>query len=351
MRAPDAPIGWPSAMPPPLTFTMSIGTPSSLTDWIDTLANASLISTRSRSPRVRPCLARACLMALAGCDCSEVSGPATLPCAPISASHGRPSSSALALDMTTTAQAPSEICEAEPAVIVPSGCERGPQPGQRLRGGVAAYALVLVDDHGSPRAAGSPPATISASNTPFFMAAAASWWERAETSSCSSRPMPSACCSARSTRPSRTGRTRRTGRRRPSSRPRRRPVLDALAQARQQVRGVRHRLHAARDHDVELAGADELVGQGDRVEARQADLVDVIDGTVIGMPALTAAWRDGIWPAPAWSTWPMITYSTASGATPARSSAALIAMPPRSTADSPTARRATCRWAYGPRRR
>ena len=33
----------------------------------------------------------------------------------------------------------------------------------------------------------------------------------------------------------------------------------------------------------------------------------VIDGTVIGMPALTAAWRAVIWPAPAWITWPMIT--------------------------------------------
>jgi hypothetical protein len=64
-------------------------------------------------------------------------------------------------------------------------------------------------------------------------------------------------------------------------------------------------------------------------------LLMVIEGTVIGMPALTAAWREGICPAPAWRTWPMITYSTASGATPALSSAALIAMPPSSTACSP----------------
>ncbi len=33
-------------------------------------------------------------------------------------------------------------------------------------------------------------------------------------------------------------------------------------------------------------------------------------GTLIGMPALTAAWRAGIWPAPAYRTWPMITYCT-----------------------------------------
>jgi len=31
-------------------------------------------------------------------------------------------------------------------------------------------------------------------------------------------------------------------------------------------------------------------------------LLIVIDGTLIGMPALTALIRAGIWPAPAWST-------------------------------------------------
>ena len=36
-------------------------------------------------------------------------------------------------------------------------------------------------------------------------------------------------------------------------------------------------------------------------------LLIVSAGTVIGMPALTAACRAGIWPAPACSTWPRIT--------------------------------------------
>ena len=62
----------------------------------------------------------AAAIALAGCSCRLASGPATTPCAPISASQVRPSSSALALLITTTAAAPSEICEAEPAVMVPS---------------------------------------------------------------------------------------------------------------------------------------------------------------------------------------------------------------------------------------
>ncbi|SCD63399.1 hypothetical protein GA0115246_1039619 [Streptomyces sp. SolWspMP-sol7th] len=59
-------------------------------------------------------------------------------------------------------------------------------------------------------------------------------------------------------------------------------------------------------------------------------LLTVSAGTLIGMPAFTAAWRAGICPAPAWSTWPMITYWTCSPPIPARSSAALIAKPPRS---------------------
>ena len=33
----------------------------------------------------------------------------------------------------------------------------------------------------------------------------------------------------------------------------------------------------------------------------------VLAGTVMGMPALTAAWRAVIWPCPAWITCPMST--------------------------------------------
>ena len=36
-------------------------------------------------------------------------------------------------------------------------------------------------------------------------------------------------------------------------------------------------------------------------------LLTVVDGTFIGMPPATAACRAGSWPAPAVSTWPMIT--------------------------------------------
>src|ERR1700716_1798902 len=61
-------------------------------------------------------------------------------------------------------------------------------------------------------------------------------------------------------------------------------------------------------------------------------LLIVSAGTSTGSPPWTAAWRAVIWPAPAWRTWPMITYSTSSGAIPARSTALRMATPPSSTA-------------------
>ena len=47
MRAPEAPIGWPSAQAPPLTLTFSCGRPSSRIAAMATTAKASLISKRS----------------------------------------------------------------------------------------------------------------------------------------------------------------------------------------------------------------------------------------------------------------------------------------------------------------
>ena len=61
-------------------------------------------------------------------------------------------------------------------------------------------------------------------------------------------------------------------------------------------------------------------------------LLMVVALTPSGSPALSAACRAGAWPAPAWSTWPMIASSMRSGAIPARSTAARMAMAPRSVA-------------------
>ena len=53
-----------------------------------------------------------------------------------------------------------------------------------------------------------------------------------------------------------------------------------------------------------------------------------------GTPAAIAAWRAGFWPCAAVRIWPRMTSCTSSGATPARSSAPLMATAPSSCAAS-----------------
>ncbi len=93
--------------------------------------------------------------------------------------------------ITTTAAAPSEICEAEPAVMVPSGAKAGrrvPNEAAVVPGRTPSSSRTTT---GSPRRAGMVTGTISSSKCPFFIAAAASSCDRAENSSWSSRLMPS----------------------------------------------------------------------------------------------------------------------------------------------------------------
>ena len=109
-----------------------------------TAAKASFSSNRSMSETAMPSLAAAFSMARAGCSWSVESGPATWPEAPISASQVRPSSSALALLMTTTAaRAVGDLgrrAGGDRAVLGDRA-----QPGEGLDRGVAADALVLGD--------------------------------------------------------------------------------------------------------------------------------------------------------------------------------------------------------------
>ena len=66
MRAPEAPMGWPSATAPPLTFTLSSSIPSIRIELSVTEAKASLISHRSMSSTDRPAFSSAFCAALAG---------------------------------------------------------------------------------------------------------------------------------------------------------------------------------------------------------------------------------------------------------------------------------------------
>ncbi len=62
----------------------------------------------------------------------------------------------------------------------------------------------------------------------------------------------------------------------------------------------------------------------------------VVAGVVSARPARRSAWRAGAWPAPACSTWPMITSSIgASAGSPDRVTAARMAVAPSSTAGTP----------------
>jgi hypothetical protein len=54
MRAPVMPNGWPMAMAPPFTLSLSQLMPSCLADGMTWAAKASLISTRSMSSMVMP---------------------------------------------------------------------------------------------------------------------------------------------------------------------------------------------------------------------------------------------------------------------------------------------------------
>jgi hypothetical protein len=55
-------------------------------------------------------------------------------------------------------------------------------------------------------------------------------------------------------------------------------------------------------------------------------------GTLSGSPALMTAWRAGFWPAPAASTWPMMTSLTAAGSMPVFAISCLITCAPSSVA-------------------
>ena len=125
-------------------------------------------------------------IALLGWDSSDGSGPATMPCAPISARIGAPSSSALARHITTTAAAPSEICDADPAVTVPSAENAGRSLARLaavVPGRTPSSSVTVI---GSPLRCGTVTLTISSSNRPVLAAPR----RPARGSSPSTRPAP-----------------------------------------------------------------------------------------------------------------------------------------------------------------
>ena len=105
-----------------------------------------------------------------------------MPDATTSASGSAPSASARSRRMTATAAAPSESCDALPAVMVPSDPNAG--------GSSASDAAVVPGRMPSSRSMPTP--TISSAKRPLSRASAARWCERAAQASCSSREISSA---------------------------------------------------------------------------------------------------------------------------------------------------------------
>ena len=119
-----------------------------------------------------------------------MSGPATWPYAPISASQRSPWRSAHSRLITTTAAAPSEIGEAEPAVMVPSALNAGrsrDSDSTVVSGRMPSSSVTRI---GSPFRCGTATGTISSSKVPSFCARAARWCDCAAKASCSSRVSP-----------------------------------------------------------------------------------------------------------------------------------------------------------------
>src|SRR5690606_31505573 len=186
MRAPLAPMGWPSAMAPPLTLTISGSHSPSRVLTMVTTAKASLISTRPMSLRPRPALASAFSAARCG-TVARYGGSAAAVAQERTRTMGlKPSARALSSFMRTRAAAPSLMPGALPAVMQPLGSNTGRSLASfsRLvsRRGASSVSTVSV-----PPRTGTSTGTISSAMRPPSMAASARWWLRSAHWSCSSR--------------------------------------------------------------------------------------------------------------------------------------------------------------------
>ena len=112
-------------MAPPLGLVCSGVKPSSFCQASTTEANASLISATSMSPMDRPVRSSRRWVASMGPVSMSTGSTPTRQVSTIRARARRPSASARSAVISSTAAAPSEICDEEPAVWTPSGRATG----------------------------------------------------------------------------------------------------------------------------------------------------------------------------------------------------------------------------------
>src|SRR5450830_812717 len=120
MRAPEAPIGWPSAHAPPWMLILLCAMSRSCMAAIGTAANASLISNKSTLLLLQPVFAYSFLMAPMGAVVNSFGACACVAWPWILAMTVQPSFFAVDSRISTRAAAPSLIDEDEAAVMVPS---------------------------------------------------------------------------------------------------------------------------------------------------------------------------------------------------------------------------------------
>ena len=336
MRVPVQPIGWPRAMAPPFTLSLSGAIGTSRVTAITCGAKASLSSTRSTASTVSP--VRACSFRRAGTGPMPITRGSTPALAQPSrrATGVMPCARAHSAELNTTAAPPSVMPEAEPAVMIPgwpsttgkvSGSLASPSsvdPGR----GCSSMANVIV----LPRSV-TVTGTISASKWPCRWACSALRWLSSAKASDSARVMPywRARISAVSPmmRPD-------SGHEKPSryiaSTNWKCPILwphrASAASTRYGMRLIDSMPPATTTDDSpsRMLCAPEAIACRPEAQA----LLMVWAGAPSGRPARCPTCRAGFGPEPACRPCPISTSSTAVAGTPARASAARTATAPSS---------------------
>ena len=124
-RAPEAPIGWPMAMAPPLTLTLAGSQPMSLLTAQACAAKASLASTRSRSSTFQPAFLQRRARRRDRAGAHDRGIDAGLRPGHDARQRRHAALGGLARLISTTAAAPSLMPEALAAVTVPSLSKAG----------------------------------------------------------------------------------------------------------------------------------------------------------------------------------------------------------------------------------
>src|SRR5512134_551367 len=332
IRQPEAPIGWPSAMAPPLTLTLPVSQPICRLTAIACAANASLISIRSRSFGSQPARARQRLEAGTGPMPMYLGSTPAEAKALMRASGFRPSSRAFLAVVTITAAAPSLMPEALAAVTVPFLSKAGLRPF--IASSVAPWRGYSSSAKTTgPFFEGISKGMISSLKRPDFCAASVLFWLFTANSSCSSRVTTYSFATFSAVTPmwnwlkashSPSTIIESISFASPMRKPSREPFITCGAAL------MFSWPPAITTSESPLA--TDCAASITAFRPEPHTLLMVMAGIMSGRPALIAAWRAGFWPTPAVSTCPRITSDTWSGLSPERSRSLRMMCAPRSAA-------------------